>query len=83
MKEFEIPQGLYERALGCEVLQYVNLLTSKELLPLVESEAMKMLSEIKAVLNDDTVEDPECFYRIEAIMSTFEARGIPLNRHDW
>ena len=43
--------------------------------------ALKM---IKAVIEDDTVDDPTCFLRIEAIMEIFEnlSNKIP-HRHDF
>ena len=42
------------------------------------------LAEIKAVLEDDTMDDPECFERIEKIVCIFEklANGVEY-RHDF
>lgn len=51
---------------------------------LMETQCYTMLKQIKAVLEDDTLEDPACFQRIEAIMSIFEGLGIAIaNRHDF
>lgn len=51
---------------------------------LAESQAVKALSQIQAVLRDDTLDDPECFHRIEAIVSLLEDSGMDCgNRHDW
>ena len=40
-------------------------------------------SEIKAILDDDTLEDPECFHRIDAMVGAFGAKGLYTPRHDW
>lgn len=79
----EIAQRLYESAVGELVLKYIRTLRAEELLPLMDSEALELLSEIREALNDDTTEDPECFRRIEAIINAFEDKGVPVARHDW
>ena len=79
----EIPQSLYEKVIGQQVLEYVEALRAEELLASVESEALKLLSEIKAILDDDAIEDPECFRRIDAIVNAFWSRGIDTSRNDW
>ena len=35
----------------------------------------KTLAEIKSVIEDDTLEDRECFWKIEKIISIFEQLG--------
>lgn len=51
---------------------------------LMETQCHTMLKQIKAILEDDTLEDPACFQRIEAIMGIFEGLGIAIaNRHDF
>lgn len=51
---------------------------------LMETQCYTMLKQIKAILEDDTLEDPACFQRIEAIMGIFEGLGIAIaNRHDF
>ena len=50
---------------------------------IVESTCYKALSEIKAVLEDSTLEDDECFERIERIVCIFEENCGSLSyRHD-
>ena len=41
-----------------------------------------LAAESKA-LDDDTLDDPGCFYRIEAILDALESNGITSLRHDW
>ena len=60
----EIPQALYEKALEQMVMVYVNSLSIEEMAPKLNAEAMNLLSEIKAILDDDAVEDPACLNRI-------------------
>jgi len=48
-----------------------------------ESKAFQILKEIRRVLNDDTLDDLECFHRIEAIVNVMEESGIQTTRHDW
>ena len=55
-----------------------------ELLPLLQSECYQALEQIKAVLANDQLDDPECFERIEKIVSIFEEMGSDGgNRHDF
>lgn len=78
----EIPKALYDKTLEQLVMTYVSTLSAEELAPRLNAEAMNLLSEIKAILDDDTLEDPECFRRIDAIVNAFWAKGIYTPRHD-
>ena len=55
----------------------------REILLAAESKAMKALHDIQEALDDDTLDDPGCFYRIEAIRNALESNGITSLRHDW
>ena len=50
---------------------------------IVESACYQTLRKIRAVLDDDTLDDAACFQRIEAIISALEAIGIGSSRHDF
>lgn len=51
---------------------------------ITELTCYKALSEIKAVLEDSTLEDDECFERIERIVYVFEKHcGTIQYRHDF
>ena len=83
--EIRIEDELYARSLGWEVM---NFLTREEkrlqaLRQEVDSDALRVLEKIQCILNDDTLDDPDCFERIELIVRTFYANGISTNRHDW
>ena len=45
--------------------------------------ASRALRNIQKILADDTLDDPECFHRIEAIVSLLEDMGLSCGgRHD-
>ena len=56
-------------------------LTAQDLL---ESASYQALCQIQAILKDDTLSDPECFQKIEAVVQTLEDMGVSCgNRHDF
>lgn len=51
---------------------------------IIESECYKVLKRIKEIIEDDTLNDSECFAKIEEIICAFEAIGSNGgNRHDF
>ena len=51
---------------------------------IMEPECYKALQKIKAVIEDDSLEDEECFIKIEEIVRLFEALGSDGGiRHDF
>ena len=59
-------------------------LTNTEVTKIMELECYKALQKIKAILEDDSLEDSECFHRIEEIVCVFEELGSGCgNRHDF
>ena len=81
--EQDLSRAMYENAIGKLVVNYLESLGTVELPALAESSALKLIAEIKAVLDDDSLEDPECFQRIEAILTALEDHGVFTTRHDW
>ena len=81
--EQDLSRAMYENAIGKLVVNYLESLGTVELPSLAESSALKLIAEIKAVLDDDSLEDPECFQRIEAILTALEDHGVFTTRHDW
>lgn len=50
----------------------------------VERACYRALAEIRRIVRDDTLSDPECFAKIEAVVSVLEEAGIHTGaRHDW
>lgn len=55
-----------------------------EMEALFESVCYNALKRIKEIIEDDTLDDPECFAKIEEIVSTLEAIGSDGGaRHDF
>ncbi|MBQ7340576.1 MAG: hypothetical protein IJW41_00185 [Oscillospiraceae bacterium] len=55
-----------------------------DLSKIVEGEAYKTLQRIKEILSDDSLDDPECFMKIEDIVCAFESLGSDGgSRHDF
>ena len=48
----------------------------------VELKSYHTLVKIKQIIEDESLEDPECFQRIEAILTALENAGIFTSRHD-
>lgn len=62
----------------------LHIVLDRESVKRLESECMVTLARIRAVLADDSLEDPECFERIEQIVCELEALGIDCGtRHDF
>ena len=50
----------------------------------IESECLQIIQEIQTIIVDDCLDDPECFMRIEKIVSILEDHGIDCGtRHDF
>lgn len=76
------------REILCHLLQNENVeIRFPDLKPqheVVESICYRTLQKIKEILQDDTLQDKECFEKIEEIICAFEAIGSSGgNRHDF
>lgn len=79
-----IQEELVIQAIGTEVLEHLKRIWIPERLAQeMESRALKALGDIRRVLNDDELDDPECFRRIEAIVNAMEGNGLYTTRHDF
>ena len=57
---------------------------SVDVAQIVEMQCYEALRKIKSVLEDDSLEDKECFNKIEEIICVFESLGSGAgNRHDF
>ncbi len=51
---------------------------------MIEMKCYQALNEIKKILEDETIDDRDCFESIESIISVFEKLGSGINeRHDF
>lgn len=82
--ELKIQEELAAQAIGTEALEYLKQTwTPERLAQETEKCAVNTLDDILRALEDDTLEDPECFYRIEAILKALEKNRIYTSRHDF
>ncbi len=81
--DLQTTRKLYENALGELAAKYLESLDPEEIRPLMESRALELISQIKSILDDETLEDPGCFRRIDAMVDAFHDHGVPVSRHDW
>ena len=81
--ELSVKDELYARAIGWKILEYLRQTGSKEAVTEMERDALCILEKIRKILNDDSLDDPDCFQRIELIVNTFYTNGIDTSRHDW
>lgn len=77
-------EELAAEAIGLEAMRYLKQEeTIRRIARETEKKAMEVLEEIRRVLNDDSLEDPECFSRIDAIVTALDDHGMYTHRHDW
>ena len=74
-------EPLYAKALGQELLRWAKEYSPQLLAEQVNTEAVLLLKEIQTILDDESLDDPECFYRIDAIVSAFHRAGLNTTRH--
>ena len=81
----ELYQEILCHVLANEKIQvFFPELINTDVTKIVEPECCKALSKIKAILEDDTLADSECFQQIEEIVCAFEALGSNGgSRHDF
>ncbi len=49
----------------------------------IADKSYQALQKIKAIVDDDSLDDPECFARIEEIVCVLEELGCRTQRHDF
>jgi len=81
--ELTIEEEFAARAIGTEALNYLKQTWTPQTLAMkAENRALKVLEDIRRVLDDDALDDPECFHQIQAILSVLEDNDIYSTRHD-
>ena len=67
-----------------ERINLENIEDTQRIKSLIEGEAYNTLMSIKAILEDDSLNDEACFFKIEEIVREFEKSGIGCEyRHDF
>lgn len=77
-------RDLLAKALGDHLIDHLlSSMAPEDILSLAESSAGTLLREIQAILDDESLDDPTCFRRIDAIVSAFHKQGVGTTRHDF
>lgn len=78
-----VSEAFYAQIIGRDVMRYLRDYAPEALGRPVESEAVRLLEEIRQILDDPDLEDSTCFMKIDTIVSAFLRAGIPIDRHDF
>lgn len=73
---------LWAQVIAQEMVRYARAGGEPFMAGRADSEAVRILTEIKEVLDDRSLDDPACFYRIDAIVSAFARAGLTTRRHE-
>jgi len=81
--ELSIEEEFAAQAIGMEALKYLKETWTPQTLAVeAEKRALKVVDDIRRVLDDDALDDPDCFRRIQAILNVLEEHDIYSTRHD-
>ena len=69
----EFIRSAFEYAVGQAALNYMETLHDREIAFLAENKAVATLAQIYDILQDDGLEDPECFQKIDQIIMLFSS----------
>lgn len=81
--EKQILKSIYAKAIGELIADYLDSIGCTEVFSVTESKAIELITEVKAILNDDSLDNLQCFRRIDAIVNVFSSNGMDTLRHDW
>jgi hypothetical protein len=75
---------LYKRILAEYFAEHGHFEDSVDYTAIIQNECYRALCKIKQILENDALEDADCFQRIEEIVSVFESLGSNAGcRHDF
>ena len=79
-----LSKELLARAVGEYVVDHLDALVQEALADLAERQAVAVLRQVKAVLDDESLDDAGCALRIDAIVQAFYDAGLSTSRHwEW
>lgn len=78
--DWAVSEELIAQAIGQAAMRCME---PDALVRAASSAALELLEEIRSILNDETLDDRSCFYKIDALVSAFHKRGIDVSRHDF
>ena len=72
---------LCANAIGNYIITYLDCLSGEAIAHMTELCAVQLLRRIKEILDDEALDDPTCFQRIDAIVSAWHEAGLETDRH--
>ena len=72
---------LCANAIGNYIITYLDCLSDEAIANMTELCAVQLLRRIKEILDDEALDDPTCFQRIDAIVSAWHEAGLSSDRH--
>lgn len=72
---------LCANAIGNYIITYLDCLSDEAIAHMTELCAVQLLRRIKEILDDEALDDPTCFQRIDAIVSAWHEAGLKTDRH--
>ncbi len=80
-KEFcpDVSDGLWAQVVGEQMLKIAN---AQDWEREVDSRAVRLLTEIQTLLDDDRLDDPTCFRRMEDLLEKWNRAGLRTTRHE-
>ena len=72
---------LCANAIGNYIITYLDCLSDEAIAHMTELCAVQLLRRIKEILDDEALDDPTCFQRIDAIVSAWHEAGLETGRH--
>lgn len=72
---------LCANAIGNYIITYLDCLSDEAIAHMTELCAVQLLRRIKEILDDEALDDPTCFQRIDAIVSVWHEAGLETDRH--
>ena len=79
-KEFYpcVPDALWAQAVGEQLLKIAK---TQDWTRDIDSRAVRLLAEIQILLDDDRLDDPTCFERMEEVLEKWNRAGLRTARH--
>lgn len=68
---YDVPTALYYAAVGKMVLDHMERVHPTVISNAVESQAVQTLEAIRCILANDRLDDPECYQRIDSLVTLF------------
>lgn len=76
-----VEERLCAQAIGWDFLRYAKKYNIHALAKQVDSDAVALIKEIKVILDDLTLDDSDCFLKIDAIVRAFQTYDLSTDRH--